>query len=43
MMYRSAIVDELGHVMFWRDELRPEQIECILNGHPEWSVKSVEI
>lgn len=42
-MYRSATVNELGHVMFWRDESRPEQIECILNEHPEWSVKCVEI
>ena len=43
-MYRSAIVNELGHVMFWCDDLRGyEQIECILNGHPEWSVKCVEL
>ena len=43
-MYRSAIVNELGHVMFWCDELCGEkQIECILNGHPEWFVKCVEI
>lgn len=43
-MYRSAIVNELGHVMFWCDELQGnEQIECILSGHPEWSIKCVEI
>ena len=42
-MYRSAIVNELGDVMFWRDELRPEQIECVLYWHPEWSVICVEI
>ena len=43
-MYRSAIVNELGHVMFWCDDLRgKKQIECILNGHPEWFVKCVEI
>lgn len=42
-MYRSAIVNELGHIMFWCDELQgDEQIECILNGHPEWSIKCVE-
>lgn len=29
-MYRSAIVNEVGDVMFWRDDLRSEQIECIL-------------
>ena len=43
-MYRSAIVNELGHVMFWCDELQgDEQIECILNSHPEWSRKCVEM
>ena len=43
-MYRSAIVNELGHIMFWCDELQgDEQIECILNSHPEWSVKCMEI
>ena len=43
-MYRSAIANELGHVMFWCDELQgDEQIECILNSHPEWSIKCVEI
>lgn len=42
-MYRNAIVDELGDVMFWLDELRLDQIECILNVHPEWTTKCVEI
>lgn len=43
-MYRSAIVNELGYVMFWCNELQgDEQIKCILNGHPEWSVKCVEM
>ena len=42
-MYKTAIVDELGHVMFWCDELYEEEIECILNGHPEWSVKCIVI
>ena len=42
-MYRSAIVDELGYVMFWCDELQgEEQIECILESHPEWSRKCIE-
>lgn len=43
MEYRSAIVDELGFVMFWCDELQGnEQIESILNAHPEWSRKCIE-
>ena len=43
-MYRTAIVNELGCPMFWCDELQgEEQIECILNDHPEWSIKCIEI
>lgn len=42
-MYRSAIVNELGYVVFWCDDLRHEQIEHILNEHHEWSVKCVEL
>lgn len=41
--YRTAIVDELGWVMFWVDELiDKDQVEAILNGHPEWSCKAIE-
>jgi hypothetical protein len=44
MEFRSAIVNELGQVMFWCDELQgEEQIECILDGHPEWSRKCIQI
>ena len=44
MEFRSAIVDELGCVMYWCDELQDEdQIECILNSHPEWSRKCIEM
>lgn len=43
MNYRSAIVDETGWVMFWCDELQgEEQIESILDGHPEWSIAYIE-
>ena len=43
-MYRSAIVDELGHVMFWCDEIKgDERIEEILHSHPECSVVCVEV
>ena len=41
-MYKTAIVDELGYVMFWCNELHEEKIECILDSHPEWSIKCVE-
>ena len=44
MEFRSAIVDELGCVMYWCDELQDEdQIERILNSHPEWSRKCIEM
>ena len=44
MEFRSAIVDETGWVMFWCDELQSEeQIECILDSHPEWSRKCIEV
>lgn len=42
-MYRRAIVDELGCVMFWCDELKNEQIECILDSHNEWMIKCIEL
>lgn len=43
MEYRTAIVDEVGYVMFWCDELQDkDQIECILNGHPEWTLQCIE-
>ena len=44
MEFKSAIVDELGCVMYWCDELQDEnQIECILDNHPEWSRKCIEM
>ena len=43
-MYRRAIVNEIGHVMFWCDELKNDkQIECILNEYPEWSVRCIKV
>lgn len=42
MEYRSAIVDELGFVQFWCDELTDVQIESILNIHPEWERRCIE-
>ncbi len=44
MEFRTAIVDECGCVIFWCDELQGnDQIECILDGHPEWSVETIEV
>ena len=42
-MYRTAIVDELGDIVYWCDELKgDEQIDKILDEHPEWSRKAIE-
>ena len=44
LVYRSAIVDELGCVMYWCDELQgDEQVDGILDGHPEWKVAAIEL
>lgn len=44
-MYRSAIVDELGTVVWWCDEVINgwDGVDAILEDHPEWSVKAIEI
>lgn len=42
-MYRRAIVDELGVVMFWCSELSDNQIKNILVEYPECSIRCVEI
>ena len=43
MEFRTAIVDETGWVMFWCDTLQgTEQIESILECHPEWSLMAIE-
>ena len=36
-MFKTVIVDELGCIRFWCNELEETQIECILNNHPEWT------
>lgn len=42
MYFRTAIVNELGEVVFWRDEVQDEyQFQCILESHPEWTVRCV--
>lgn len=41
MEYRSAIVDELGDVVYWCDELTEEEIIAILAAHIEWSRRCV--
>ena len=42
-MYRSAIVDELGEVMYWCSDLTKEEVYQILCDHPEWDCNLIEI
>ena len=43
MEFRTAIVDETGCVVFWCDTLQGwDQIETILESHPEWRVEAIE-
>ena len=40
--FKMAIVDELGEVKHWCSELSKEEIEEILNAHPEWKRAFIE-
>ena len=42
-MYRSAIVNETGDAMFWRDDLRPEekQISTYINQYGKTMAKAI--
>lgn len=43
-MYRTAICDECGDIVYWCDEVIGgwDNIEKILKEHPEWYVKAFE-
>lgn len=43
MEFRTAIVDELGDIIYWRDELQQDEIYDILASHPEWCMKAIEV
>lgn len=40
--FKMAIVDELGDVMYWCNELAETEIEEILDAHPEWKRTFIE-
>lgn len=42
-MYKRAIVDELGYVMYWYSELSDKEIMRILAEYPEATIKCVEM
>lgn len=43
MEYRSAIVDECGDVVMWCDEMSQDEIQEILDQHPEWRERCIFI
>ena len=43
MIFKTALVDELGLVQFWCDELDDEEIADLLEEFPEWSEKAIQI
>lgn len=42
-MYRTAIVDECGDIMYWCSELTLEQEIAILNEYQEWTKRAIYI
>lgn len=42
MEYRSAIVDELGCLVAWVSETDADDVERILDDHPEYSITCLE-
>lgn len=43
MEYRSAIVDELGEVVKWCENLSEKDIEEILTDFPEYQIVCIEV
>lgn len=43
MEYRTAIVDECDCVMYWCSDLSGEEINEILDNHPEWWIRAIEV
>lgn len=43
MKYRTAIVDECDCVMYWCSDLSGEEINEILDNHPEWWIRAIEV
>lgn len=41
MEYRSAIVDELGNFVGWCCEMSKEEIDRILDDHPEYTISCI--
>ena len=42
-MYSRVIVDECGEIMEYVSDLTGAEVNEILEEHPEWSIKCVEV
>ena len=42
-MYRSAIIDELGHFICWCSEYTETEIDEMLDEHPEWECRLIQV
>ena len=43
MEFKTAIVDELGYIVYWCCDITNEKKERILSEHPEWAVKCIQM
>lgn len=43
MMYVRVISNELGEIEYYCSELSEDEIEEIMDIHPEWMIKCVEV
>ena len=43
MEYKTAIIDECGKVMFWCIDMSDEEVDEVLDIHPEWRVQCITI
>lgn len=43
LKFESAIVDELGVILYWCEDLSDAEIDEILSNHPEYRIDSIEI
>ena len=43
MEFRSAIVNECGEFVCWCNELSERDVQAVLEEHPEWKKKCIEL
>ena len=43
MEYKMAIVDECGEVQAWMSDLTKDETLAILEEHPEWQMRPIQL